>query len=279
MVVKQTVVKTTCCNTCSFQCGVKVHVRDGEVLKIEGDRDNPLGKGRMCVKARASIDFHNHPQRLNFPLKRTGARGANEWVRVSWEQAMDEIAETIAKIELEYGPEAVAFLGGGAGHEPGDWAAWRWSNLFGTPNIHNQGKNCAEAEFLTECATYGYHTFALPEANVTKCVVVWGSNPSASSPILSWHKILEARASGCKVIVVDPRGTPMASKADLWLQLRPGTDGALGLGMLNVIIGEGLYDKKMFLLQGQKDTKSLLKSIVADSMKSKSWLMPIHHQR
>ena len=236
-------IKRASCRFCQYQCGVKSYVKNGKVVKIEGDPENPIGKGILCPKSTVASDFHNHLDRLNHPLKRVGERGEGKWRRISWNQAMDEIVSKIKEIKAEYGVEAVAFMGGSP-HEPGDWAAWRWCNLFGTPNIHNQGKNCGEAEYLMECATYGYHTLPMPKPGVTKCVVIWGSNPACSSPILYWQTIREAREKGCKTIVVDPRLTETASTADLWLQLRPGTDGALGLGMLDVIIKERLYDKK-----------------------------------
>jgi thiosulfate reductase/polysulfide reductase chain A len=236
-------IRRTSCRFCQYQCGVKSYVKNRKVVRIEGDPENPIGRGKLCPKATVALDFHNHPDRLNYPLKRVGERGEGRWKRISWKQAMDEIASKIIEIKAEYGVEAVAFMGGSP-HEPGDWSAWRWCNLFGTPNIHNQGKNCGEAEYLMECATYGYHTLPMPKPGVTKCVVIWGSNPACSSPILYWQTIREAREKGCKIIVVDPRLTETASTADLWLQLRPGTDGALGLGMINVIIKEGLYDKE-----------------------------------
>lgn len=146
------------------------------------------------------------------------------------------------KNKKEYGPEAVLFLGG-MPHEPGDWAAWRWCNLFGTPNIFNQGKNCGEAEVIAECATYGWHTYKTPKPGITKCAIIWGKNWPQSDH-LTWRTTLEAKEKGCKLIVVDPRFTLSASKADLWLQIRPGTDGALALGMINLIVEEKLYDKE-----------------------------------
>jgi thiosulfate reductase/polysulfide reductase chain A len=242
MMANEEIIKKTSCGSCMHQCGVRVYVRNGEVVKVEGDQENPMGRGRLCVKASAAVDLHKHPSRLNYPLKRSGERGEGKWQRISWEQAMDEIALKIGEIRDKYGPEAVAFMGGTV-HEPGDWAAWRWCNLFGTPNVHNQGKNCGEAEFLMECAAYGYHTRPAPKPGVTRCLVVWGANPSASSPVAYQPSILGAKEKGAKLIVIDPRLTEAASQADLWLQLRPGTDGALGLGMLNVIIEENLYDQ------------------------------------
>ena len=235
-------IKRTSCYLCSRQCGVRVHVQDQKVLKVEGDLKNPVGKGFTCERARAAIDFHEHPKRLNYPLKRVGERGEDRWERIAWKQAMDEIARKLKEIRDRYGPEALAVLGG-AVHGPGDWAAWRFTNLFGTPNIFYQGKNCGEAEFLMECAVYGYQTYHSIDTSRTKCMVVWGGNPAASN-IPYFKSIIEAKKNGAKLIVVDPRLTETAERADIWLQLRPGTDGALALGMLNIIINEQLYDKR-----------------------------------
>jgi thiosulfate reductase/polysulfide reductase chain A len=234
-------IKKTSCGFCHWQCGVRVHVKEGKPVKVEGDIGNPLGRGSVCVKNSAAIEFHDHPDRLNYPLKRIGERGEGKWRRVSWSEALDEIAEKLVQTKRDYGPEALLFLGG-MPHEPGDWAAWRFCNLFGSPNVFNQGKNCGEAELLAECATYGWHTSKAPKPGVTKCAIIWGKNWPQSDHG-TWRTALEAKEKGCKLIVIDPRRTLSASKADLWIQIRPGTDGALGLGMINVIIQEELYDK------------------------------------
>lgn len=238
---KNVTIKRTSCGFCHWQCGVRIHVKDGKPIEVEPDPENPIGRGRTCIRNSIALDFHIHPDRLNYPLKRIGERGEAKWKRVTWRDALDEISKEIGRIKKEYGPEAVLYLGG-MPHEPGDWAAWRWCNLFGTPNIFNQGKNCGEAEILAECATYGWHTSKAPKPGMTKCIIMWGGNTPASDHI-AWSNTLEAKRRGCKLIVVDPRLTLSASKADLWLQIRPGTDGALALGMINIIIQEGLYDK------------------------------------
>jgi len=272
MEVKGEVIRKALCGSCVYRCGVKVHIKNGEIVRIEGDQEHPVSRGRLCIKAVVALDLHKHPDRINYPLKRIGERGEGKWGKISWEQAMDEIGVRIKEIRGKYGPEAVAFMGGSP-HEPGDWAAWRWCNLFGTPNVHNQGKNCAEAEGLAECATYGYHTMAYPKPGVTKCTVVWGLNPAASNHA-GWQGILEAREKGCKLIVIDPRLTEPASKADLWLQIRPGTDGALGLGMLNLIIKENLYDKEFVEKHclGFNEIKALVEEYPPKKVEGITWV-------
>ena len=262
----------TSCGFCHWQCGVRVYVKEGRPVKVEGDTENPLGRGSVCVKNSAALEFHDHPDRLNHPLKRIGRRGEGKWRRVSWNEALDEIAEKLVQIKRDYGPEALLFLGG-MPHEPGDWAAWRFCNLFGSPNVFNQGKNCGEAEVLAECAMYGWHTSKAPKPGVTKCAIIWGKNWPQSDHG-TWRTVLEAKEKGCKLIVIDPRRTLSASKADLWLQIRPGTDGALGLGMINVIIQEKLYDQGFIdkWCNGFAEIKKIAAEYPVDKVQDITWI-------
>ena len=237
-----TVIKKGSCPVCGNGCHVNVEITDGKITAITPDPEGRV-RGGPCVRISAAIDYHDHPQRLNFPLKRAGQRGEGKWTRIPWEQAMDEIAGKLDIIRSRFGPEAVAVLGGSP-HGPGDPAAWKWCNRWGTPNYFHLGKNCGEAELITECAVYGYDTIgAMPHPGKSGVAIMWGGNPSESSPA-GWRFWLRAKEQGVKIVVVDPRPTDCTKQADIWMQLRPGTDGALALGMLNVIINEGIYDKE-----------------------------------
>ena len=144
----------------------------------------------------------------------------------------------------------------------------------GTPNFFWQGKNCGEAEFIAESAIYGYITTLFnPVPGVTKCLMVWGHNPWASFQNM-WPQYLEAKKRGAKMVVVDPRLTDTAEEADIWLQLRPGTDGALPYGMLNVIINEGLYDKEFVQKQclGFDKVKKLVQKYSPDKVEGITWV-------
>ncbi len=235
-------VKRSNCFMCFHRCNVLVDIDDGRVTKVAPDREI-IKNNRLCVKAAAAIDFHYDPNRLNYPMKRVGKRGENKWERIPWDQAVEEIAQRLDQIRGSYGPEAVALIGGTV-HTHGDAMAWRWGNLFGTPNILWQGKNCGEAQALAGCSVLGYTCSGTIVPGKTRCAIIWGGNPAVSRDQNMWAGIKSAREQGCKLIVVDPRRTETAEIADLWLQIRPGTDGALGLGMLNVIINEELYDKE-----------------------------------
>ena len=228
------------CPICGVGCFVEARIANNVPLSIRPDRT--AGFPADCPRAGQAIDYHDHPQRLNHPMKRVGARGEGKWERISWDQALDEIAAKLVSIRDRFGPEAVQTMGGSY-KGAGDASCWRWSNLWGTPNILYQGKNCGEAELLAEWAVYGDQACIgnQPVPGVTKALILWGVGGAMS--LVSQRKNLKAyREAGGKLIVIDPRATDLTEMADIWLQLRPGSDGALAYGMLNVIIAEKLYD-------------------------------------
>ncbi|MEU3273103.1 molybdopterin-dependent oxidoreductase [Saccharomonospora sp. NPDC006951] len=237
-------VRRTFCTLCPQHCGMLFHVDgEGHPQAFDGDRENPVANGKLCIKGTTAIEIHQHDDRLNFPLKRVGKRGEGKWERISWEQAMDEIAEKLRELREKDGPESVATLGG-THKTPGDWASWRWAADFGTPNFVSQGRNCGVSEYIAEISVYGWDTvYQSYYPGKTKCIVIWGSNPAESSPP-SFERLRQCQAAGAKLIVVDPRRTKTAQRADLHLPVRPRTDGALALGMIHVMIRDGIYDKE-----------------------------------
>lgn len=235
--------KVTACYMCWQQCEVKMRIKDGILKEVVGNPGGFVGGGYGCERLKAAPEFHYHPKRLNYPLKRVGKRGEGKWERITWDQAMDEIAEKLLKIKKEYGPEAITKFGGTV-HGPADWACWRFFNIWGSPNVFNQGKNCGQANNLMECGMYGWDSLGCaPKPGASKTVVVWGANP-AHSWMTKWNGILASIDQGAKLVVIDPRLTETASYADLWIQPRPATDGALGWGVIKVLIEEELYDKE-----------------------------------
>ncbi|MEM2546471.1 MAG: molybdopterin-dependent oxidoreductase, partial [Candidatus Bathyarchaeia archaeon] len=223
-----------------------MHVRDGRVEKIEEDKSFPRAEllrpiVRACPRARSAAEWLYHPGQLRYPLKRVGKRGGGKWIRVSWDQALDEIAEKLLEIKEEYGAEAVATsLGTGRTH---DEYRMRFMNLFGSPNNIGQGNICYGPGSMVSLAIYGWPDFYPAVSRSTRCVMLFGANPHQAARGL-WQAIIQSLRSGAKLIVVDPRRTAAAEHADIWLQLRPGTDCALYMGMLNVIVNEGLYDRE-----------------------------------
>ncbi|MFA4836189.1 MAG: molybdopterin-dependent oxidoreductase [Dehalococcoidia bacterium] len=262
------------CPVCGSACHVIAQVEDGKVVKVRADSESPLGN--LCIRGANAVEYHDHPRRLNHPLKRVGGRGQAKWERISWDQALDEIASKLRSIRKRYGPEAVLVLGGSP-HGPGDPAAWKWCNLWGTPNFFHLGKNCGEGEYPVECAMYGHDTIAgwatFLDAKKTDLLVIWGGNPSESMPPL-WEGYKVSQSQGMKIMVVDPRPTACAKQADYWLQLRPGTDGALALGMLHVMISEGLYDKAFVdkWCLGFDEVKALVQHYPPERMAEITWV-------
>jgi len=239
------VVKPVVCVACSQQCGVLVRIANGRVVEITGDKEHPVSEGFICVKGTHAPEFHYRPDRIHWPLKRAGARGEDRWERIEWEQALDEIAAKLRELRDRYGPESIA-VSTGTLHN-GDWGMGeRFLNLLGSPNMVGQDKVCNGPIAIGEALTSGYGPtgYSPPIPGVTGCVVLWGMRPAAGKP-LAWKKIVAAKRAGTKLIVVDPIRTLEARQADLFVQLRPGTDCALALGWLNVIISEGLYDREV----------------------------------
>ena len=229
----------TVCGICSGTCGINLTLHNNTVIAIEGDEGHPVSKGHVCPKGRAFPELLRASDRLRQPLARSNTGHLEP---VVWETALDLLASRLSGIRAAYGAESVAIHVGqaGVGKEFFPYVE-RFCNLFGSPNFSTSGSHCNESKSMANVFTYG----ALPLADYThsECILLWGKNPLTSTPSLV-DELKEARARGCKLLVVDPRETSLARQADLHLQLRPGTDGALALGLLNVVIAEALYDKE-----------------------------------
>ena len=221
-----------------------VHLNDGRITNISGDKEHPSSQGFICIKGAEAAELHYSPARVHWPLKRAGQRGEDRWQRIEWDQALDEIAGKVRELSGQYGPETVAMAFGT--FHGADWGLGeRFLNLFDSPNSVGQDKICLGPITIAEALTYGFGptAYSYPVPGTTKCIAIWGMRPSASAPLL-WSQMVAARRAGAKLIVIDPLRTLEARQADLWLQLKPGSDCALALGWLNVIIGEELYDRE-----------------------------------
>lgn len=223
-----------------MNCGMLAAVEDGKIIRVVGDPEHPFNMGGQCQRGNMVLEHLNHPDRINYPLKRVGKRGAGQFKRVTWEEALDDIASRLSKLKDQFGAETLSTLGGTSRTD--DFARRRFFNLFGSPNVAHTAPDCWIPNFLTEAAAYGWSAFA-PEITNSRCVVVWGHNP-ASSYLPEMRDILQAKANGATIMVIDPNFSETAAKADIWLPLKPGSDNALALAWLNVIINEGLCDYK-----------------------------------
>lgn len=229
---------------CHSHCEVNVHVRDGQLVKVVADEKRP-GKllaqtVKSCPRPLKAAEWFHHPDRLNYPLKRSGERGEGKWQQISWEQALNEIADKLKEIRDKFGPEAIATSSGTA--RTHDEYRGRFLNLLQSPNQVGQGHICFGPTNIVSAIVCGGSVLS-PSRPPTKCTLAWGTNPQQSMRRL-WLNIVSRKDKGEKLIVIDPRRTKTAELADTWLQIRPGTDCALALAMINVIIEEELYDKE-----------------------------------
>ena len=228
----------TVCRSCHGGCGVIAHVKNGKVIKVEGDPDSPISHGTMCTKGLAITQLAYHPDRVLYPMQKTNG----DWKRISWDEAMDAVATKFKEIIAEHGPESI-IIGQGTGRDFESHFS-RFGNLLGTPNMLTAGHMCYLSRIGATLTTCGRHP-AIDYANNPKCIVMWACNPLWTNPdeykgVSFWR----AYEKGAKLIVIDPRKGFLAKRADLWLQLRPGTDAALALGFFYVIIEEELYDSE-----------------------------------
>lgn len=235
------VVKTVC-QACLYSCGIEAHVREGKLVRVSGMKNHPVNMGKLCPKGAAVIDWVYSPDRLKYPLQ----RHASGWKRITWDEAIDIIASRLEKIKEEYGPAALAVLFGMVLFVQGRISKeliQRFCDVYGTPNVFSVDSMCYRVRIQAHVLTFGKRAVPDLEVKNSKCLVFWGHNPHASTPPLAW-RLTNQNIKGKKIIVVDPRKTPIAEKAHLHMKPRPGTDCALALGIMNVIISEGLYDKE-----------------------------------
>ena len=249
----------TSCRACIANCGVIVTVSNGRVTKIRGDEIDPMSKGRICPKGLSGIQALYHPNRNKYPMKRVGEKPGNDWERITWDEAAETVAQALIDMRDKTGKHGLLTSTGGGGN-PQFFSPPRFRNFWGAGNVFEPG--CAQC--------YLPRTFTMPYINglgdtsiadsgcselykpaghedkygqICQVYVMWGTGPAWHSPSTSGRCVAELRANGCKTIVVDPRFNADASKADVWLPIKPGTDLAMMLGWMNYIINNKLYEK------------------------------------
>lgn len=241
-VIADRVVKTCCPHNCYDTCGELVYVKDEKVIKIEGDPEHPITKGHLCLKGCANVQKINSPDRVKYPMLRVGERGEGKFKRITWDEAMDWMVEKIQTITKKYGSEAIMeyCYSGNREHMAKVVAARLW-NLMGATKL--VGSFCllsgATGSFYSVGSQYTMDPAIWSEHADTVFLV--GRNCSATNPHI-FPFLYRAKERGAKLIVVDPYTTGVASKADIHLRPRPGTDGAMCLGMMHWIIKNDLWD-------------------------------------
>lgn len=231
------IVKTGCA-LCVNCCGINAYVSDGRIVKVEGMTECPINEGSLCPKGERLIEYQYSPDRLKYPMKRENGG----WKRISWDEALDTIADKLKDIKEKYGAHALAVYTGSVGveHIEISFFAQRFRGAYGTPNFITVDSGCWRARVLGRLITFG--RFPSEDTEDAKCIVLWAHNPDLSRYPVA-RQIRVALGRGAKLIIIDPRRIPLVEKG-LHLPIRPGTDIALALGMINVIISEELYDKE-----------------------------------
>src|SRR5437868_5557239 len=236
-------IRGACAHDCPDTCAMLVTVENGKATKVRGDPDHPFTRGGLCVKVNDYTTHTYSPDRVPQPLRRMGAKGEGRFEPIGWDEALDEIAGRFGDIVDEYGSQAIlpySYLG----------TEGILNGLtVGDPFFHRLGATVSERTFCDSGATTAYLMTLGPAAGMdpesfvhSKFIILWACN-IRSTNLHMWPFIKEAQERGAKVVVIDPLHHRTAQSADWHIPIRPGTDGALALSMMNVIINEGLVDK------------------------------------
>ena len=232
------------CALCWSKCGCISVVENNRLVAVEPDQQHPTGQA-LCGKGRAAPELVNHEDRLLYPLKRTRPKGEADpgWERIGWNEALDTVSSKLKEISHESGTDSVAFgIATSAGTSISDGYRWieRLRRAFGSPNAAIAMELCGYAKEMAFPYTFGVE-MPVVDLEHTDCIMLWGHNPTVTW-LAYGSRIAQAKDNGAKLIVVDPRHVGLASKADQWLRIQPGTDGALALGLANIIIENEWYD-------------------------------------
>jgi thiosulfate reductase/polysulfide reductase chain A len=231
----------TNCEMCFWRCGVLAEVKNGRLVRLEGNPDHPLTHGRLCARGNAGIDLLYDPDRLKYPMLRTGARGEGKFRRIGWDEALNFLATRLTEIKTKYGPESVALF-------PHGVASTFFHTLmraYGTPNSAEPAfAQCRGPREVGYAPTFGQGLGSPEPVDLAdaRLIVLIGSHIGENVFTSQVEAFANGLSRGAKLIVVDPRFSTAASKADWWLPIRPGTDIALLLAWMNVLTGEKLYD-------------------------------------
>jgi anaerobic selenocysteine-containing dehydrogenase len=231
--------KSVICASCDIGCQLIAEVRDGQVTKVRSS-NNPLMRDNICMKGIYAPKSFAHPDRIQYPLRRVGARGSGQWERVAWDAALDDIAERLQQVIAAYGPEGMAVSTSQWNTSTESGSGRRFMNLLGAPNWISGVALCAGNTAAVNRLVYGW--FPQPDYSTTRCIALFGHNPKRHSWTPIYNAIRKAQERGATLIVLDPRRSESAERADLWLPLRAGSDAAMCLGWLKVIFDEQLYD-------------------------------------
>ena len=229
----------TLCEMCVWRCGVRAKVDEGKIVKLEGNPDHPHSRGKLCARGQSGLMNTYDPDRVLTPLIRVGQRGEGKFRQASWDEALDLVAEQMLKIKSSFGPEAMVFSSTHNLSQP------LFENLlygFGSPNYGTQRSLCFNAMIVANLITYGMEEPARDYSQL-QYLILTGRNLTEAISTSETSDLVDIIARGARVVYIDPRFTKTASKATEWLPIRPGTDLAFHLAMINVLISENLYNQ------------------------------------
>ena len=249
---------TSVCEMCTVRCPILVRVRDGKVVRIEGNPKEKSTKGAICARGNAGISLLEDPDRVRTPLIRVGERGEGKFRKASWEEAYRYVGDRLRAIRAQYGPEA---LGVARRPSAGDTFLLPFAKAFGTPNIFTHESTCPMARNVALEVTFGTAGVATDYSKVDY-LVSFGRNHMEAIAVPQAQGILAGLARGAQVVYLDPRRTPTSTAATTWLQPLPGTDLAFALAMIQVLIAENLYDKD-FVERYTHGFEELAKAVLA----------------
>ena len=262
------------CGLCQGNCRVNITVEDGKILKLEPDKESPLG--RVCVRGAHAPDMLYGEQRIKKPLIRSGPKGSGQFREASWDEALDFAAEKLKKVVEDYGgPALVSYAGRGLLGTPAARLALSGPNAFvghlGSPNALSVGSTCNMAAYtITPMTVLGMDYYRLQQdIEHSDYIFVWGKNPATDEgPQTLYRRIKEAQKRGAKLIVIDPRKSEVGEIADKWIPITPGTDGALALAMLKLIIDGERYDHDFVLnyTRGFEEFKAYLDTLELEQL-------------
>ncbi len=256
-VIPEKLVPTHCC-FCGVQCGMHLKVAGGRVVGVE-PRDYPHNRGSLCPKGIVAYQQQDHPDRLRYPMIRRGGKGGT-LERASWDEALDYVVRRWKALKEEHGPDAVAVYSGSSMTNEKCYLAGKFARVgLGTRHIDYNGRLCMSSAAVAYAKAFGADRSPIPLTDVplADCIFIAGSNPAETFPVaMQW--LWRARDHGARLIVMDPRETPTARTADLWLPVKPGMDIAVLNAMLHVVIREGWTDEAYLAARvtGWEDVKN-----------------------
>ncbi|MGQ9502378.1 MAG: molybdopterin-containing oxidoreductase family protein [Anaerolineae bacterium] len=274
------------CGVCPGGCGVEIHLENGKISRLAPWKDHT--QGMCCPRGAHAPEIVYSNDRLLYPMRRIGKRGDGHFERISWDQALDTIAENLRTVTQRYGPQAICVY---TGRGVFDWtlchlltpagvresSAWSLFFPLGSPNTTGVGSICYVAHgIIAPATTFGVWELDMyPDIENAELVVIWGGNPATDSPPVNYHRVCQARRRGAEIIVIDHRRNETARATNAkWLGIRPGTDGALALAMIHVVIAEELYDRE-FVKQwtvGFEELKEYVTEFTPEKAEEITWV-------